>query len=153
MAPKSFSAPRPYDTLPLPTFIMRHQGDTWQNPFAVVYESYDDEPAVQSIERLMVDGVFKGVKVISNVERKIIIQYIILQENIEDEYSNKEVEFSFKGRFGLISLDDNNNLIELYIGNGKQISYKQELLTADETSHSAWRYLVPDPGKKSLNFK
>ena len=65
------------------------------------------------------------------MERKIIAQYIILQENIEDEYSNKEVDFSFKGRFGLISLDDNNNLIELYIGNGKQISYKQELLTAD----------------------
>jgi hypothetical protein len=65
------------------------------------------------------------------VERKIIAQYIILQENIEDEYSNKEVDFSFKGRFGLISLDDNNNLLELYIGNGKQISYKQELLTAD----------------------
>ncbi len=65
------------------------------------------------------------------MERKIIAQYIILQENIEDEYSNKEVDFSFKGRFGLISLDDNNNLLELYIGNGKQISYKQELLTAD----------------------
>ena len=41
----------------------------------------------------------------------------------------------------------NNSLLEIYIENGKQISYKQELLTADETSHSAWRYLVPDPGK------
>jgi len=138
MAPKSFSAPRPYDTLPLPTFIMRHQGDTWQNPFAVVYESYDDEPAVQSIERLMVDGVFKGVKVISNVEGNSITQYIFLQESIEDEYVNKEAGITFKGRYGLITLDENNSLLEIYIGNGYQLSHNQKLLKADEKSHAAY---------------
>jgi hypothetical protein len=138
MAPKSFCAPQPYDTLPIPTFILRHKGETWKNPFAVIYESYNDEPVVQSVERLMSGEIFKGVKVISKVEGKIIIQYIIQQENIEDEYSNKDLDLSFKGRFGLITLDDNNNLKELYIGNGIQLTYKQESLKADETSHSAY---------------
>jgi len=138
MAPNSFCAPHPYDTLPIPTFILRHKGETWRNPFAVIYESYDNEPVVQSVERLMSGEIFKGVKVTCKVEGRIIIQYIIHQEKIEDEYSNKDLDLYFKGRFGLITIDDNNNIKELYIGNGNQLTYKQESLKADETSHSAY---------------
>ncbi len=138
VAPKSSCAPHPYNTIPIPTFILRHKGETWKNPFAVVYESFDDEAVVQSVERLLSDGVFKGVKVISKVKGKITTQYIILQENLEDEYSNTDLDIFFKGRFGLITLDDNNDLAELYIGNGIQLKYKQESLKADDTSHSAY---------------
>jgi hypothetical protein len=138
MAPKSFCAPHPYNTLPIPTFILRHKGETWKNPFAVVYESYDDKPVVQSVERLMSDGVFKGVKVMSKVEGKSITQYIILQESIKDEYKNKEPGIFFKGRFGLITLDNNNNLKEMYIGNGYQLSHKKETLKADKKTHVAY---------------
>ena len=137
MAPKSFCAPRPYDTLPIPTFILRHNGETWKNPFTVIYESYDDEPVVQSVERLMSHGVFKGVKVISNVEGKTITQYIILQENMEDEYMNKDLDLFFKGQFGLITLE-NNSLKELYIGSGNQLSFQKETLKAKETTHTAY---------------
>ncbi len=138
MAPKSYCAPHPYDTLSIPTFILRHKGETWKNPFVVIYESYDDEPVVQSVERLMKSGVFKGVKVISKVEGKSITQYIILQESMEDEYVNKEAGISFKGRYGLLTLDENNALQEIYIGNGYQLSHHQKTLKADETSHSAY---------------
>ncbi len=33
MAPKSTCAAQPYDTLPIPTFILRHKGEMWKNPF------------------------------------------------------------------------------------------------------------------------
>ncbi len=138
MAPKSYCAPHPYNTLPIPTFILRHKGETWKNPFAVVYESYDDEPVVQSVDRLIDDGQFKGVKVVSNENGKTITQYILLQESMEDEYENREVGISFKGHYGLITLDENNNLKEIYIGNGYYLRYDQKSLKADETSRSAY---------------
>lgn len=138
LAPKSFSAPHPYDTLPIPTFIMRHKGDVWQNPFTIIYESYDDQPSVQSVERLMADGVFKGVKVVSNVEGQTITQYILMQESMEDEYVNQDLGITFKGRFGLITLGKKGKLQEIYIGSGHQLSYKKETLTADEKSHAAY---------------
>jgi len=138
MAPKSFCAPHPYDTLPIPTFILRHKGETWKNPFAVVYESYDDEPVVQSVERLLEDGMFKGVKVICNVDGQIIKQYILIQESIDDEYINKHVGITFKGRYGLITLDKENKLNDMYIGNGYQLNYKKDTLKADKTSNAGY---------------
>lgn len=137
-APESHLAPAPYNEMTIPTLIMRHKGETWKNPFVVVYESYDDEPVVQSVERLMEAGVFKGVKVVSQVEGKSITQYIILQESIEDEYVNKEIGITFKGFYGLVTLDENNNLLEIYIGKGYYLNHKQKTLKADEKSHSAY---------------
>jgi hypothetical protein len=86
----------------------------------------------------MQGGIFKGVKVLSNVEGKPVTQYIILQENINDEYINKKLGLSFKGQFGLISLDENNNLTEMYIGSGHNLSFKKETLEADNKSHAAY---------------
>ncbi|NQY09031.1 MAG: heparinase II/III family protein [Flavobacteriales bacterium] len=138
MAPKSHCAPKPYDTLQIPTFILRHKGETWKNPFAVVYESYSAEPVVQSVERLMQDGIFKGVEVVSKIEGKTIRQYIILQESIEDEYVNNELQFSFKGQFGLITFDDKYNVTEMYIGKGQNLSYQKDLLRADKTTQAGY---------------
>ena len=75
---------------------------------------------------------------ISNPEGKILTQYIILQENIEDIYVNKKVGITFKGRYGLVTLDENNTLQEIYIGNGYHLSHHQKTLKADATSHSAY---------------
>jgi len=138
MAPKSNVAPVPYNTLPLPTFIMRHKGDVWKNPFTVVYESYDDQPSIQSVERLMLEGEFKGVKVVIEVEGQMLTQYILMQESLEDEYMNGDIGISFKGQFAVITLEKNGSLREAYIGSGQKLSYKDVSLKADEISHAAY---------------
>ncbi len=138
LAPESHVAPAPYNNMPIPTFIMRHKGAAWKNPFAVVYESYDNQPSVQSVERLMEHGIFKGLKVLSKVEGQIITQYILIQESIEDEYVKKDIGITFKGRFGLITLGRGDKLKEIYIGNGYHLSYKKVKLRADKTSHAAY---------------
>ena len=58
--PPSKGVPESYRKKPLPAFVMRHKGDAWDNPFVAVYESYDDKPSVQSVERLMSGNTFKG---------------------------------------------------------------------------------------------
>ena len=138
LAPPSSSAPPSYKKKPLPAFLLRHQGEAWSNPFVVVYEAHNSKPVIQSVERLMEEGVFKGVKVVSKVEEKILTQYILVQENIEDIYTNYELGISFKGRFGLITLLENNVLKEMYIGDGHQLSYNGETLKTDQASNAAY---------------
>jgi len=137
-APESYAASSPYDTLPLPTFIMRHKGDAWKNPFTVVYESFSDKPSIQSVERLMLEGEFKGVKVVIEVEGQMLTQYILMQESLEDEYMNGDIGISFKGQFAVITLEKDGSLREAYIGSGQKLSYKDVSLKADEISHAAY---------------
>lgn len=137
-APKSYGAAKPYDKEPLPTFALRHKGEAWSNPFAVIYESHTDEPAVKSVERLMADGIFKGVKVSSQLEGHELIQYVLMQESIDDEYSNEELSIRFKGRFGVITLEEDGTLRSIYIGNGHHLNYGDFTVPADNTTHAAF---------------
>jgi len=137
-APKSYGAAKPYNEEPLPTFALRHKGEAWSNPFAVVYESHTDVPAVKSVERLMADGIFKGVKVSSQLEGLELIQYVLMQESINDEYINEELGIRFKGRFGVITLEEDGTLRNIYIGNGHHLNFGDFTTTADKTSHAAF---------------
>ena len=83
-APPSSSAPGDYRKKPLPTFLLRHRGQTWSNPFVVAYESHTGNPALQSVERLMLRDVFKGVKVTAKVNGQTLIQYVLIQERMDD---------------------------------------------------------------------
>jgi len=136
--PGSKGAPKPYVDKPLPAFVMRHQGETWRNPFVVVYESFGDQPSVQSVERLMSGGVFKGVKVTSTIDARDLTQYILLQENRDDTYVDAHTGLSFKGRFGLVTVDDQGVVLEVYIGDGSILSYKDITLTTDVNSRAAY---------------
>ena len=137
-APKAYGAAKPYNKEPLPTFALRHEGEAWNNPFAVAYESYTDQPAVKSVERLMANGIFKGVKVSSHVEGHELIQYVLMLESIDDEYINEELGIRFKGRFGVITLEEDGTLRSIYIGNGYHLNYGDFSVTADNTTHAAF---------------
>jgi hypothetical protein len=122
--PPSKGAPKGYETKSLPAFVMRHEGEAWDNPFVAVYESYGEKPSVQSVERLMSGNVFKGVKISSVVDGQDLTHYILLQEGSDDVYENSELDITFKGRFGVVAVDDKDTLQDLYIGSGHHLTYK-----------------------------
>lgn len=125
-APKTYHAPKPYGEKTTPTLVIRQQGEAWTNPFAVIYEpsfEKDTKTGIQSVTTLKNDGVFKGFKVISKVDDKLIIQYIIDQDEAK-LYENTEKEFSFKGNFAVITYDENENLQNIYIGEGQSFTHK-----------------------------
>ena len=141
-APQSTAAKSPYNKKLLPTFVLRRKGDAWANPFAIVYESHtqqaDESPAVQSVERIMQDGVFKGLKVHVEVDATVFTQYVLIQASIDDEYQNASIGLSFVGRFAVISFTQTGELFDVYIGHGKSINYKDFSLKADPNSQSTY---------------
>jgi hypothetical protein len=139
-APKAYGGSAPYNKKPLPTFLLRHQGEAWSNPYAVAYESITEGEnyAVQEVERILTNGVFKGVKVAIELNGKSLTQYILVQENSEERYQDKNLGIDFKGRFAIITLDGKQQPTEMYLGNGSYLQYKQHKVTAKPSSKSGY---------------
>ncbi|AWB66165.1 hypothetical protein C2869_06820 [Saccharobesus litoralis] len=125
MAPPSVGAPLPYQDKPLPTFIARKQGDAWQNPFVFVYESTTGNAgfAVKSVERLMDKRGFNGLKIKVDTGATTLTQYVILNRKLNSSYRNDKEKIYFKGHFAVISVDDQTQKGELYMGSGYELSY------------------------------
>jgi len=143
--PPTKGAPEGYREKPLPAFVVRHEGEAWENPFVAVYESYGDKPSVQSVERLMSGDVFKGVKITSTVDGQGLTHYILLQENPDAIFEDMETGIVFTGRFGVVAVDQDGSLRELYIGDGEQLTLGTKTLTAPEGSRAAYRSLLETP--------
>ncbi|MBD1388661.1 heparinase II/III family protein [Neiella sp. HB171785] len=143
LAPQSKSAPRPYDKKPLPTVLMRRHGEAWTNPFVTVYESHTEQageqPAVQAAERLLVNGEFKGVKVSVRVAGQAKTQYILLQQDLNDEYINDALGIRFRGRFAVITVDAEQTLEHLYIGSGRSLQFQRHELRPQWDSTAAFK--------------
>jgi hypothetical protein len=139
IGPPSKGAPESYQKRPLPAFVMRHEGEAWDNPFVAVYESYGEEPSVQSVERLMSGNAFKGVKITSNADGQDLTHYILLQENPDDIFEDRETGIVFTGRFGVVAIDQHGSLSELYIGDGERLALGTASLTTPQGARAAYR--------------
>lgn len=136
-APASSVAEPPYDDRSIPAFVLRRQGETWSNPFVVLYESDRGQAAVRSVERLMSGQTFKGVRVTSEVEGREIVQYILIQEQ-EQVYNHPDVPIEFLGRFGILTLSSSGRVEEAYIGNGRSLSYGDFILRSAQNATNAY---------------
>jgi hypothetical protein len=132
MAPHTFEAPSPYDKLPTPTLVIRKKGEAWTSPFVVVYEPFDgnkSNSSIQSVTKLEQEGVFKGLKIVSKINENLITQFVHIQSGSET-YTDKGSGIVFQGEFGLITLDEKNELQNLYLGNGIKLAYKNAELSS-----------------------
>ena len=131
-APITFESPAPYDKKPTPTLVIRNKGKAWENPFVVVFEPYNssEKPSIQSVIKLEQDGVYKGLKIISKTPNKDLVQYVITQSK-NQVYKNKDIYF--EGTYAVITLDKNEKLKSIYVGEGKKIIYKNEEITTDSS--------------------
>ena len=59
--------------------------------------------------------------------------------------------FSFSGFFGVITLDANGKLLDLYLGEGHHIAYDDVKISALEESSSAWIQLSDNKGYSVAN--
>ena len=62
-----------------------------------------------------------------NAPQRKLIQYIITQSKGE-EFKNEALNIYFKGTFAVITLDENEMLQNIYIGEGESLKYKNRLL-------------------------
>ncbi|WP_170061692.1 heparinase II/III domain-containing protein [Nonlabens arenilitoris] len=131
-APTTFESPKPYDSLPTPTLVIRNYGETWKNPFVVVYEPFNENEraTIQSVEKLEENGFYKGLKIISHTPTEKLIQYVVTQSKNEI-FQDEVLGIYFKGTFAIISLKENKSLHSIYIGNGDKLIYKNETIVTD----------------------
>jgi hypothetical protein len=140
-APKTFEAPTPYENKPTPTLLIRKTGEAWNEPFVVVYEPSDgnvNSHSVQKVEKLVEDGVFKGLKIESWIAGKKLRQYVLTPAKGQD-FRCKNPEITFKGTFAIITVNDKDKLQNIYIGDGEQLHFGDIILKPDNQKKSAFR--------------
>ncbi len=132
MAPTTFEAPKPYDEKPTPTLVIRKEGESWNDPFVVVYEPFNEteNPTIKSVSKIEQNGLYKGLKVISKAPSETLVQYIITQSK-EELFQNDDLGISFKGTFAIITLDEKEELHSIYIGEGQNLKFKDEMISTD----------------------
>ena len=134
MAPVTYEAPSPYDELPTPTLVIRQNGEAWTRPFVVVYEPADGSPEnsnIQSVEAIRQDGIYKGVKVISGFEDRSVIQYILTQST-GDVFSDDQSGIFFEGGFAVITTDQNNKVLSMYMGDGRKLQFGEKIIESKD---------------------
>lgn len=140
MAPHTFEAPAPYDDLPTPTLVVRKMGEAWSHPFAVVYEPFQGKSnnhVIQSVEKLLQDGQFKGVKIRSKIGSEIIVQYVI--DQLDNEvYNDPRLGIEFKGRFAIVTTNEVGKVVNMYMGDGEKLSYRGFSLVSESGSAGAF---------------
>ena len=124
MAPSTLDAPSPYGSRKTPTLVVRHQGDAWNQPFAAVFEpSAVDGATIEEVTTLEKDGTFVGLKIVSHPPQGVITQYVLLLEDLNGVYIDATLGLSMIGRFGVVTLDENEAVKSLYLGDGTRLAW------------------------------
>ena len=138
MAPKTFEAPPPYDMLPTPTLVVRQNGEAFTKPFVAVYEPFantETAGSVKSVEKLMYNGLYQGVKVTTEKGGTKLVQYVLTPfEN--RTISIAEPSILFKGHFAIITFNGEGLLKEVYIGEGNVLETSSFRITNTTDSKS-----------------
>jgi hypothetical protein len=137
-APHTFEAPQYYLEKPTPTMVIRKSGEAWIEPFVVVFEPFSaNEKSIVSVEKLTQNGMYKGVKVTSVVNQEKLIQYIVTL-NSNESYEDRDSEIFFNGIFTVITTNEKNELRNIYLGNAKNLQFKNVNLSFREGASNAF---------------
>ena len=133
-APITFESPKPYDTMPTPTLVIRNAGEAWKNPFVVVFEPYNkrETPSVKSVSKIELDGNYKGLKIVSETPSELLKQYVITQSK-NTVFKHNELPIYFEGTFAVITLNKDDSLKSIYIGDGKKLIFRNIEITTDDS--------------------
>jgi len=118
-------------TEPAPALVVRQIGDTWNSPFAVVYEPHLGATGgtVTNVTTLLRSNIVVGLKIESVVAGKARVHYVFSNPGSTEAYTNTSIGLIFKGRFGVVS-DNGNGTNSLYLGQGSSLSYRGNSVVA-----------------------
>ena len=122
--------------------VIRQYGEAWNRPFIVAFEPSKLNSTIQTIENLKTDSVIVGVKITSIVNGAIITDFIINHENNTQTFLSGESEIEFTGRFGIVrmhkSVEGQDSIIGLYIGEGSYLAAGNHTLIPESNNNSAY---------------
>ena len=117
LAPPSSELGKFYSNKFTPTLVIRQKWEAWDQPFAVVFESFAGdkmEGIVKTVENIFQNGVFKVLIVKSIVDEKPIKQIVISQDSDEAIFEDQSLSIKFKGRYAIITLDNHSAFTDIY---------------------------------------
>ena len=130
-APPTREAKNGYVKKNTPVMVVRQKGEAWNRPFVAAFEpSGNKKSSIVSTEQLTYKDKVVGMKVVTELDNNTITDYIICMDTDTGKYINKKLGIEFEGRFGIVRTDSNSN-VYLYIGKGKQLSFKEYKVQAD----------------------
>ncbi|ANW95885.1 hypothetical protein AXE80_06145 [Wenyingzhuangia fucanilytica] len=135
LAPPTREAKNGYENKKTQVLAIKQKGEAWDRPFITVLEpSNHQETSIQNVEPLITGSKTVGSKVVSKVKNHIITDYVISQDNANEVYFDRKLNIKFTGRFGIVRVDkvDDKETISLYIGDGKDLSFKSYHITGDD---------------------
>jgi hypothetical protein len=141
IAPETKAAPEPYDRESTPVLVMRQTGEAWNRPFAVIYEPFagsEDSGSIRSVSALRnTASEFNGFTVVSDIEGRCVTQHILVNPAPNIAFEDEALGIHFSGRYGVITLDENDACTDLYIGQGTELRYGSLVLTSASGSPTA----------------
>jgi hypothetical protein len=141
IAPETKAAPEPYDRESTPVLVMRQTGEAWDRPFAIIYEPFagsEDSGSIRSVSALRnTASEFNGFTVVSDIEGRCVTQHILVNPAPNIAFEDEALGIHFSGRYGVITLDENDACTDLYIGQGTELRYGSLVLTSASGSPTA----------------
>ena len=117
-------------------------GEAWNRPFILAFEPSKSASTIQSIDHLMTDSLIVGAKITSRVNGVNIVDFVINHDNNTQTFTSDEEEIEFTGRFGIVrkyqSIDGQDSLTGLYIGEGSHIQIGNHILTPESEASSGY---------------
>jgi len=100
---------------PIPTLVVRQNGEAWNRPFVAIYEpAWNNETNIQSVDYFG-KNEFVGIHVTNKSGKEDFIF-----SNITADIKLSEKQFSVTGTYGIVSKKADD--FTLFLGNGKNIS-------------------------------
>ena len=126
--------PEKFNNLPIPTLVLRQEGEAWNRPFVAVYE-----PALNSTSEIEQVDYFGSESQVGIFVKSISGRKDFILSNPDDNKIFTHNEIELQGNFAIVS--ENGNNLKILLGEGKVLSYKNYTLSTEESSNATFEVI------------
>ncbi|OHX64517.1 hypothetical protein NH26_23365 [Flammeovirga pacifica] len=134
---------------------IRQQGEAWDKPYVHIFEpSKSTNSSIKSVDYLYNGEVVVGAKVKTQIGNKIVVDYILCQEDDNSTVTIQDLGIEFDGHFAIVRYEEEleNANVTLYIGDGSKLTYGEHSLQADNTNKAQKEIAVKADENRGLGF-